>query len=110
MTEEGCPRLDGVERVFAEHEGARGRRRPGVDQGNLNGPETVGRSSHEAAGFVVDEAHAGQLVEVAAEVAEAPVDSADDVLVDLDCGHRPRAEASGREDVAPAAGANHERV
>ena len=108
--EERRPRLDGVERVLAEHERAGGGRRPRVDERDLDRAEALGRARDEAARLVVDEAHARIAIEVAGEVAEPPVDGADDVLVDVDGGDRPRAEGERREHVAPAAGADHQRV
>ena len=106
VLEKRRPRLDRVERVLAEHERAGRRRRPGVDERDLNRVEAIGRSRDEAARLVVDEAHARVAIEMAGEVAEAAVHGADDVLVDLDGGHRFGAEGERRQDVAAAAGAD----
>ena len=68
--QERRPRFDGVERVFAQHEGAGRGRRPGVDERDLDGAEPIARSRDEAARFVVDEPDAGVAIEMAGEVAE----------------------------------------
>ena len=110
MPQKVRPRLDRVERVLSEHERPCRRRRPGIDERDLNRAIALRRPGDEAARFVVDESDARIAVQMACEITEAAVHRADDVLVDVDGGHRPRAERERRQDVAPAAGTDHEGV
>ncbi|HTY18304.1 MAG TPA: hypothetical protein VMH82_11305 [Myxococcota bacterium] len=108
--EEDLPRLGRVERVLREDEGAGGSRRPGVDERHLDQVDGLLEPRDVAPRLVVDEAHARVAVEVAGEVAEAPVQRVEQVGVDLDTQHRPLAEAERREHVATASHADHQHA
>lgn len=84
MLQERLPGLHSVERVFRQDEGAGRRRGPGVDQGNLKDVELFLLPRNETARLVVHKRHVGIAVQVPGEIAEAPVDSVNHVVVDLD--------------------------
>ena len=55
VLEKGAPRFDRVQRALGQHECAARRRRPGIDQRNLNDVGALVRPCDEAPRFVVDE-------------------------------------------------------
>ena len=108
--EERRPGLDGVERVLAEHEGAGGGRRPGVDQRDLDGAEALRRARDEAARLVVDEAHARIRSRWPVKSPKRPLTVPMMSLLISTAVTDAGAERQRREHVAPAAGADDERV
>ena len=78
------PCLYGIEPVFGEGQSAGGRCGPGVDQRDLDEVVSVGRMIDVAAGFGIDQRHAGLTIEMAGEIGELVGEHFEDRGVDLD--------------------------
>ena len=98
--EEDLPRLDGVEAVLGQREGARAGRGPGVDQRHLRSRRSAASAARqEGARLVVHEAQLGAPGE-AGVGAEAPCQQIEERAIHLDPGDvaaaAPRSRSAGR--------------
>ena len=60
LAAERLPRFHGVETILGQREGARARRRPGVDHAHLDRVEGLVSAGEPATGLVYDQPHTGQ--------------------------------------------------
>jgi hypothetical protein len=105
--EEGAPALHGVEAVLAQAEGARARRRPGVDHTHLHEIELFLGAREPAAGVIDVQLQIRQR----RQIGKAPVKGIERVQIyedgiEFHAGDVRHAEQMGRQKVATAADAN----
>ena len=86
--------------VLAQRECAGGSCGEGIDPGSLNYVEALSRAQDPAPRLVVYESHTRQPVQVAGEVAVAPIYGVENDAIELDRRDVPAAEHGGRQHIA----------
>ena len=100
---EVAPCLHGVKPVFRKRQTAGSRCSPGIDQRNLDQVVSIGRMVDVAAGFGIDQRHAGRTIEMAGEIGELVGENFEDRGIDLNSADVPGAEKQPGKNVTAAA-------